>query len=717
MFGLLYLLIASSAGYGICKKCLPQLWKVNSVRNLTGTNIPLPKWMLIVPASFLAGTLVMSWFTYLSAFCFRNLASSLFYGNLASFFVFGIPLGWLTVCNRRKIRQYYKQFDKGSINRFYSNHRFEILFLMVITVFVTLLMFYSFYIENDTIHIGTAVFSDFGPHLSVIRSFSFGENFPTEYPHFPDGHARYHFLFQFLAGNLEFLGLPLDWAFNLPSILALVSMIMLLYALSVIILGNRWVGIVTTILFFFRSSFAFFTYLQKNSGSPIMAILTNDKFIGNTQHEDWGLWATPDVFTNQRHLAYALGIMFLLIIMVLPLFRKMVNRLNGCNFFSAPSRWFQEFFFHNDAWLPARLSRPFLGGVMLGLLSFWNGAVVLAALTVLFGLAIWSKHRLEHLIIAVIAIMLSWLETRFFMGDSLMSPHFTFGFLASQPTWSGVVKYYWELLGLLPIILIAGVFTLPHGARWLVIAFGLPFVLGNTLQLTPDIAVNHKYVLISVVLLNIVAAQLVYSLYHFSRADPDHGRDLQTDYLAESAVSVEEIHKSRPARVGWRLSAVRLLTFVATIGLTFFLTVTGFVDLLTFFNINSGSRSVMVKTLDPTLVWVKNNTASNDIFLTDTYCIHPILLAGRKIFYGWPYFAWSAGYDTELRKWVAARIYGSHSRSEVLELAQENRIRYVVVDDGIRKSREYEVNEKLFQTEFHSVFRNPENNLIIYKLY
>lgn len=714
MFGLLYLLIAGFAGYEICKKGIPQLWKVNSVRNLAGTNIPLPGWILILPASFLVGTLVMTWFTYLSAFCFKNLVSPLFYGNLASFFVFGIPLGWLTICNRRKIRQYYKQFNKESFNRFYFNHRFELLFLMVITVFVTLLMFYSFYIENDTIHIGTAVFSDFGPHLSVIRSFSFGSNFPTEYPHFPDGHARYHFLFQFLAGNLEFLGLPLDWAFNLPSILALVSMLMLLYALTVIILGNRWVGIVTIILFFFRSSFAFFTFLQKVGGLLIIAILTNDKFIGNTQHEDWGLWATPDVFTNQRHLAFALGIMFLLIVMVLPLFRKMVNRLKECNFFSTPNSWFQEVFFHKDAWLPARLTRPFFLGILLGLLSFWNGAVMLAALTILFGLAIFSKHRLEHLIVAVIAIALSWLETQFFMGDSSMHPQFTFGFLASQPTWNGIFKYYWELFGLLPIAIMAGVFALPRGARWLVFVFAFPFVLGNTLQLTPDIAVNHKYVLISVVLLNIIAAQFLYSLYHFSRADTH--QELQPDTLVESAVTLEEIHGS-PKGAGWKFASVRVLTFILTIGLTLLLTVTGFVDLLTFFNLNAGSRSVTVRNQDPTLVWVKNNTTPNEIFLTDTYCIHPILLAGRKIFYGWSYFAWSAGYDTESREWITGRIYGSYSRSEVLELAKVNRIRYVVVDDGIRKNHNYQLNEKLFQTEFQSVFRNPENNLIIYKLY
>jgi len=67
--------------------------------------------------------------------------------------------------------------------------------------------------------IGWSVSSDFSTHLAVIRSFSYGSNFPSGYPHFADGNMRYHFMFMFLAGNLEFLGLRLDWAFNLPSIL------------------------------------------------------------------------------------------------------------------------------------------------------------------------------------------------------------------------------------------------------------------------------------------------------------------------------------------------------------------------------------------------------------------------------------------------------------------------------------------------------------------
>ena len=81
---------------------------------------------------------------------------------------------------------------------------------------------------------GYSNFSDLGAHLPVIRSFSYGNNFPTEYPHFAQAGMRYHFMFYFLAGNLEYLGLNLASALNLPSIFSITAMCMLLYSLAFI---------------------------------------------------------------------------------------------------------------------------------------------------------------------------------------------------------------------------------------------------------------------------------------------------------------------------------------------------------------------------------------------------------------------------------------------------------------------------------------------------
>ena len=48
-------------------------------------------------------------------------------------------------------------------------------------------------------------------------------------------------------------------------------------------------------------------------------------------------------------------------------------------------------------------------------------------------------------------------------------------------------------------------------------------------------------------------------------------------------------------------------------------------------------------------VWLKANTDSRDTLLTPYWSMHNEYLSGRQIYYGWPYYAWSAGHDTEGR--------------------------------------------------------------------
>ena len=69
---------------------------------------------------------------------------------------------------------------------------------------------------------------DYAPHTAMMRSFSLGNNYPTQYPHFGGADVKYHFMFQFLSGNLEYLGMNLDIAYNSVSILSLWCFFMIL---------------------------------------------------------------------------------------------------------------------------------------------------------------------------------------------------------------------------------------------------------------------------------------------------------------------------------------------------------------------------------------------------------------------------------------------------------------------------------------------------------
>lgn len=308
MLGLIYLLLASFSGYSLLKIFLPDFAFLSKKEETLGNSLAhlqIPNWMIIFPSSFLIGTLLSTSFTYMVSYIFYPTGKPLLFGNaitLVTFFLFLILF-------RKKLSSSKIKFSLIKFKNFVKQYSLELSFLLGIIIFASFFMIYSFNIRNGKIFIGGTITGDFSLHLSTIRSFSYGLNFPTEYPLFPDGHMRYHFFFQFLAGNLEFLGLRLDWAYNIPSILAMVSVLMLLYSFAVILTKVRWVGIISCIFFIFRSSFAFLSFFKEKASSGIIqGILTNESFIGKTPSENCGIW-TLNLYINQRHFLYSIGIL------------------------------------------------------------------------------------------------------------------------------------------------------------------------------------------------------------------------------------------------------------------------------------------------------------------------------------------------------------------------------------------------------------------------
>lgn len=223
MLGLLYIAVSWISGYLILKQLLPSIFDFTKSLSLTGKQVKLPAWMVTLPASFLTGTLLMTWTTYISAYLFRTTGEPMLYGNMTSFLIFSFIIIFFIAKDGTDIPALFKSLksvvSKIKDNSFLKSNVIEIAYVLAFLSIWTFLVIGSFNIKDGVMRIGWSVSSDFSTHLAVIRSFSYGSNFPSGYPHFADGNMRYHFMFMFLAGNLEFLGLRLDWAFNLPSIL------------------------------------------------------------------------------------------------------------------------------------------------------------------------------------------------------------------------------------------------------------------------------------------------------------------------------------------------------------------------------------------------------------------------------------------------------------------------------------------------------------------
>ena len=113
--------------------------------------------------------------------------------------------------------------------------------------------------------------------------------FPTQYPHFGGEDVKYHFMFQFLTGNLEYLGMRIDIAYNAVSSLSLWCFFIMLYSMAKRFFGSMSAGVLSVLFVVFRSGTAFFRFAYEHlqAGDLWETLAGNTTFIGYTANETW----------------------------------------------------------------------------------------------------------------------------------------------------------------------------------------------------------------------------------------------------------------------------------------------------------------------------------------------------------------------------------------------------------------------------------------------
>ncbi len=668
MSAILYLIICFCTGYVICTYAVPNM---GSITNTTYRNnhININQRFLTFPVYFITGTILVTWTTYILAVLFQNKEQPLIFANVISLSIFLI----FSV-----VGIYFKKFRIKDTKKSNAQFTLKDCIFVVLVAFLTIhLMWTTVHASNGHLYIGYTVFSDFSPHIGMIRSFSASKNFPTTYSHFAGADIRYHFMFQFLVGNLEFLGLRIDWAINLPSIIGFMSSFFLLFVLAVKLSGKRAVGYLSCLFFAFRSSKSLFAFLaQVPKGTNIFkALYDNRTFLATTPNEDWGLW-NLNVYCNQRHLAFTIPMMLFVIILFLPTvyesIEKLVQKLEELHKKRSLTRFdlkkskletvIVHCFFTKDAWKVQNLSLAVFSGILIGTLAFWNGAVTIAILLVLFVMAVVANRKLEYLITACISVILSFIQTSVFIQGESVSPKFEFGFIAENKTLFGVIDYILRLTGILPFVLLIAFLVMKGTRRYVMIAFSAPFIFSFCISLTTDVTVNHKYIMLSIMLLSIFAAILIVKLF-----------------------SVKKI-------------LIRFFTVITVL----LLTVSGFYDYITV--IRKNQEAIDLNLESELTKWIINNCDSDDIILSSNYSLNQVVLGGGMLFLGWPYYGWSAGYDTDGRAQLVREMFEANTSEKLDALAKDNNIRYIIVDKDCRDSVDYTVNEYNIATTYETVY-------------
>ena len=661
MFGIIYLILCILTGMEAVGCLFPRRTAEN------GNRI----WV-ILPTAFGTGVLMFTWAVYIISWMFSVCAGAehpLFYGNLL---VMTVATLVLAVLFKKKKKNIFPVAE-GMLTRKWILRK-EIILFTVVTVFVTWMMFYVFHMKDGILYSGFSVFGDYAPHTAMMRSFSRGNNFPTQYPHYGGQDVKYHFMFQFLVGNLEYLGLRIDIGYNLVSILSLTGFLMILYAISYRMFHSFCAGASALVFFFFRSGTAFWQYLWEHfrAGDLVETLRANTSFIGYTTNENWGLW-NFNVYLNQRHLAFGL----LMVSAAVWIFMDWLEA--GCSHSENGIVWIGKRIFSKDAWAGRNVKIAVLLGVFLGLTAFWNGAALIGGLLILAGMAVFSDGKLDYAICAALAVFFSEFQSKLFVLGSVMSPSFYWGFLAENKSLVGVIGYLAEISGFFFVGLVVTVVFLKRKERAVLFGFLLPLVFAFLVSLTPDINVNHKYVMIS---------------YAFTAVF--WGWTVRRLFLA--------------GKTGWKKWLGRVVCGILCICLT----LTGIYDYVIILRDNDSGHRVTVNMNSDLTDWLSENLHKEDLLLTPEYTMNEVTMAGVMLYCGWPYYAWSAGYDTYYRAEQAVTIYTTDDQNVLKETVKQEKITYILFEDGMSFESQ-ECREDIIRETYPLVYTSEDGRIRIYE--
>lgn len=523
---------------------------------------------------------------------------------------------------------------------------FSIFFL-----FSNFLMWKTFRLTSSgDIQIATKAWSDFAATIPLIRSFSYGSNFPPQYPIFAGPPIRYHFIFFAIVGFLEKIGVPLDWALNSLSSLGFFLLLVAIYVVGKTIFKSKAVGVISTILFLFNGSIGFLEFFKKHplSVNTLINIITNTIFPsfgpydGNIVSAFWNL----NIYTNQRHLALAYSLFLLLLL-----------------------------FIHKYSQKPKAFSwnKSLVLGTVLGLTPFLHFSVfVMSGISLILFLFIYPKIRLKIFTTGSIALLLA-IPQYLYMGQAEIPVKlFNPGYLVKNLTALNFVEYWFLNLGLVSVLAPIGLILAKKEQRKIIIPFILFFIIGNLFQFTPDMPTNHKFFNLFLIGVNFFTAFFLY-----------------------------------------KISQKNSIGKIFTILIFPFLILSGVIDFFPI--INDGHMTVQDIPNNKTVKFIVENTPKNAVFLNSTFLYDPASLAGRKIFLGWPYFSWSAGYDTNQRNLKMKNLLEPPDKNTVCEQLMKENIDYIEIQNPSTLEG-VEINNFFFENNFFLLFEDRNQNIKIYNV-
>ncbi len=509
-----------------------------------------------------------------------------------------------------------------SINKASLLKNFAYVFFLFYSVW---LMWSSFAYDfaNKQMLVGAKVWSDFAAHIPMIRSFSLGENWPPQYPLYSGPPIQYHFLYYWFVGKLEALGLNISYALNLPSFIGYFLLLVFLFKLVNKQSKDLRVAYLSVYFFVFQGSLAFLRLFEADGFSNLL---------NRTQLSAMGPWDGGNIlafwhlntFTNQRHFTFALGILF--------------------------AFWF---FLRRAEYIKPKLkwAMLILLAVLAGLMPQLHKAVFVAMLVIAASEFIFtSKSRKLIVVGALIALPITfiWPLLGLHLGlnqESLIQWYPGFH-LHGETDLLKHLGFWLQNWGLHLLLLPLGFLLANRKLKSLLLPAFVLFLVSVLFRFSSDVLANHKFLNVTLIIIQIFSAVLIVRLWDMGRILP------------------------KPLRV---------LQLVFLLALTIGLSASGMIDHIAQKNENYIQLSDVGQA--PLVDYFNEQTPKDAVVLNSSFLYHPASLAGRIIYNGWAYFVVSIGQDWNERLSRMGSIYNFQSKDSLCFLLKFEGIDYITTQD------------------------------------
>src|SRR3972149_11768542 len=366
----------------------------------------------------------------------------------------------------------------------------------IIAFLYSWILFSSTFDYDEKLHeikIAGLIWSDYGFHIPLIRSFSLGNNLSLEHPLYAHESIRYHFLFDFMVGVQEKMGMPLDYALNIPSALFWTCLLISIYYLSKkLFFDSRFVGFVSVVLFLLNSSLSFVEFIKKYPPKSLESLIRSwwhlpgyvafGPWDGNIISAFWN-W---NIYINQRHLAFGFALVILVLI-----------------------HYIEE---HITKERKTTYGQKAFVGLITGLLVLWHGHAFMCLFGLLCLFFLLFPERKKCLVAIVVAFIIAlpqifWLqksspdvESHFSLssGYLVVSHRAPIDFMPYQFLNRGIsfiisfIRYWFFNLGLSFISIPVTFFLVDNQRKKIFLMFLSLFIIGNLFRFSPEMAANHK---------------------------------------------------------------------------------------------------------------------------------------------------------------------------------------------------------------------------------